>query len=66
MRLTIHTERGTYSTKSADLTPEEAEQLRSLIEKGAEDGALFEIETNTGYVVLSKGLLHTAAFVVEV
>jgi len=65
MQLTVHTERGSYVSRAIDLTPEQADQLQSLIESSAEKGAYFKLDTATGYVVLGKDLLRTAAFVVE-
>lgn len=65
MKLTIHTERGSYESRAIDLTAEQAEQVQDLIEKGAAGGEYFKLDTPTGYVVLGADLLKTAAFVVE-
>ena len=65
MKLTVHTERGTFTSKAIDPTPEQAEQLQNLIETIAAKGTYFKLDTATGYVVLGKDLLSTAAFVVD-
>lgn len=65
MKLTIHTERGSYTSKIVDLTADQSEELKSLIEQSAVRGDYFKLDTDTGYVVLGKDLLQTAAFVVE-
>jgi hypothetical protein len=65
MQLTIHTERGTFTSKKAEATAKEMAQIKGLIQKAAEDGKYFTLETDAGYVVIGKELLRTAAFVVE-
>lgn len=65
MKLTIHTERGSYESRTIDLTTEQAAQVQDLIEKSAAGGEYFKLDTPTGYVVLGAELLKTAAFVVE-
>jgi hypothetical protein len=65
MKLTIHTERGSYESRPIDLTAEQAAQVQDLIEKSAANGEYFKLDTPNGYVVLGSELLKTAAFVVE-
>ena len=65
MQLTIHTERGTFTSKKAEVTAAEMEEIKDLIQKTAGDGSYFTLETDAGYVVIGKELLSTAAFVVE-
>ena len=65
MKLTIHTERGSYESRTIDLTAEQAAQVQDLIEKSAAGGEYFKLDTPSGYVVLGADLLKTAAFVVE-
>lgn len=66
MQLTIHTERGTFTSKRHDNVPEnQASNLKDFIQQCAADGSYFTLETDAGYVVLGKDLLRTAAFVVE-
>jgi hypothetical protein len=65
MQLTIHTERGTFTSKKATATEAEMAQIKDLIQQCAADGNHFTLDTETGYVVLGKELLRTAAFVVD-
>ena len=66
MQLTIHTERGTFTSKRHDNTPaDQMETLKNLLQQCAADGSHFTLDTDSGYVVLGKELLRTAAFVVE-
>jgi len=65
MKLTIHTERGSYTSKSIDLTEDQRKDLQELIEQSAERGDYFKLETESGYVVLGKDLLRAAVFVVD-
>lgn len=65
MQVTIYTERGTFTSKKAEATEAEIEQIKDLIQQCAADGNHFTIDTKTGYVVLGKELLRTAAFVVD-
>lgn len=66
MQLTIHTERGTFTSKRHDNPPEDQmDTLKDLLQKCAADGSNFTLATDSGYVVLGKELLRTAAFVVE-
>ena len=64
MKLTIHTERGSYESNTVDLTPEQSLEVQKLIETSASRGEYFKLDTPTGYVVLGAELLKTAAFVV--
>ena len=65
MQLTIHTERGTFTSKQADATAEELAQIKELIQKAIDGGSYFTLDTDAGYVTIGKELLLTAAFVVE-
>jgi len=66
MQLTIHTERGTFTSKRHEkVTDDQAKCMKDLLQKCAADGNNFTLETDSGYVVLGKELLRTAAFVVE-
>lgn len=66
MQLTVITERGTFKSKRHDVVPQgQAEQLKHLLQECAEDGGYFTVDTESGYVVLTRELLKTAAFVVE-
>lgn len=65
MKLTVHTERGSYSSKEQALSEDQAADARTLIQRCASDGNYFTLDTPTGYVVLGADLLKTAAFVVE-
>jgi hypothetical protein len=66
MQLTIHTERGTFTSKRHDnASADQMETLKDLLQQCAADGKYFTLDTDAGYVVLGKELLRTAAFVVE-
>lgn len=65
MQLTIHTERGTFTSKKAEATAAEMAQIKDLIQQCAADGNHFTLDTEAGYVVLGKELLRTAVFVVD-
>lgn len=65
MRLTIHTERGTFDGMDVELKNEEIEESVELLEMVASGAKYFKLDTNNGYVVLAGDLLKTAAFVVH-
>lgn len=66
MQLTIHTERGTFTSKRQESPPaDQMETLKDLLQQCAADGNYFTLDTDSGYVVIGKDLLRTAAFVVE-
>lgn len=65
MKITIHTERGSYTSKSQVVSADQAEQLKKVLEECATEGSYFSMETDTGFVMICKELLQTAAFVVD-
>lgn len=66
MKLTVHTERGTFTSKQQDrVTEDQAATLKDLLKNVSADGNHFILDTDSGYVVLGRGLLLTAAFVVD-
>jgi hypothetical protein len=65
MKITVYTERGTFTSKMIDATEEDREQIKDLIKQCAVEGNYFILDTETGYVVLGKELLSTAAFAVD-
>lgn len=65
MKLTIHCERGSYSSIETELTETQSADVENLIKDACTKGEYFKIETTSGYVVLGAELLKSAAFVVE-
>lgn len=65
MQLTIHTERGDYTSKISDVTADQADQVREQLQISIEKGTYFRLETETGYVIISGNLLRNAVFVVK-
>ena len=60
----IHTERGSFKSKQIEVPEKEAEDLKDMILHTVSNSNYFKFETDDGYVVLSKALLQSAAFVV--
>ena len=65
MKLTIHCERGSYSSKETELTETQMGDLENLIKGVCTNGEYFKLDTPSGYVVLGAALLKSASFVVE-
>lgn len=66
MRLTIHTERGSFASKQVNATKEEGEQIKALLQESCNgDGGFFSVDTDIGYVVIGSALMKTAVVVVD-
>ena len=65
MRLTIHTERGSFTSKEMTGSENEKQELKGQLLRGAESPGYFSMETETGYVVIANELMRTAAVVVD-
>jgi len=61
----IYTERGSFKGRQMEVPEDEAEYLKEIILRATTEGTYFKLETDDGYIVLSKELLQSAAFVVK-
>ncbi len=66
MKITIHTERGTFCGKeSEDESPEGLAELRTAVQSAVSgDGTQITLETDNGFIVIGKQLLTTSVVVV--